>query len=182
MVSRTNRSVHYKEKQNVSNTLPIQLSVTCSIGWSKRERKHIFSKIGPDSETKEHRSLQSETCSEHLPPSHPPPCFSLVTTFKDCLKGPGNEAEFPRFLHKSVRHRSLILHFEPFRFWLRIGGDIHNRKTTRRLGDLASRGVADSPTWRVGESLAFRLGEPLTHRRRVGESAIECLKENFPLQ
>ena len=34
------------------------------------------------------------------------------------------------------------LHFEPFRFWLRIRGDIRNRKTTRR----------------VGESLTLRLG------------------------
>jgi hypothetical protein len=32
------------------------------------------------------------------------------------LKGHGNEADFLRFLHKSVRHRSLTLHFEPFRF------------------------------------------------------------------
>ncbi len=42
--------------------------------------------------------------------------------------GHGNEADFPKFLHKSVRHWSLTLHFEPFRFWL--------RKTTRRLGTL----------------------------------------------
>ncbi len=33
-----------------------------------------------------------------------------------CLKGHGNEADFLGFLHKSVRHRSLTLHFEPFRF------------------------------------------------------------------
>jgi hypothetical protein len=32
------------------------------------------------------------------------------------LKGLGNEADFLGFLHKSVRHRSLTLHFEPFRF------------------------------------------------------------------
>jgi hypothetical protein len=51
-----------------------------------------------------------------------------------------------------VPHRSLTLPFEPFRFWLRIRGDIRKRKTTPRLGD--------SPT------------------RRVGESAFECLKEN----
>ncbi len=49
------------------------------------------------------------------------------------IKGHGNEADFPRFLHKSVRNWSLTLHFEPFRFWLRIRGDIHNRKTTPRL-------------------------------------------------
>ncbi len=47
-----------------------------------------------------------------------------------------------------VYFMSLTLFFEPFWFWLRIDGDIRNRKMTRRLGD----------------------------------SAIECLKENFPLR
>ncbi len=67
----------------------------------------------------------------------------------------------------------------------------------KRLANLANRGVADSPTRQVGESsilrpgesltlwlgesLTLRFKEPLIHRRRVGESAIECLKENFPL-
>ncbi len=46
------------------------------------------------------------------------------------LKGHGNEADFLGFLHKSVRHRSFTLHFEPFRFWLRIRGDIRNRKSS----------------------------------------------------
>jgi hypothetical protein len=46
------------------------------------------------------------------------------------LKGHGNEADFLGFLHKSVRHRSLTLHFEPFRFWLWIRGGIRNQKTT----------------------------------------------------
>ncbi len=62
-----------------------------------------------------------------------------------CLKGHGNEADFPRFLQKLVPHRSLTLPFEPFRFWLRIGVDIRNRKTTPRLAsrgvDMVSRGV-----------------------------------------
>ncbi len=40
-----------------------------------------------------------------------------------CLKGHGNEADFPRFLHKSVRNWSLTLHFETFQFWLRIRRD-----------------------------------------------------------
>ncbi len=53
------------------------------------------------------------------------------------LKGHGNEADFPRFLHKSVQHWSLTLHLEPFRFWLRIRGDIRNRKTTLQLGESA---------------------------------------------
>ncbi len=42
-------------------------------------------------------------------------------------KGHGNEADFPMFLHKSVRHRSFTLHVKPFRFWLRIRGDFRNR-------------------------------------------------------
>jgi hypothetical protein len=57
------------------------------------------------------------------------------------LKGHGNEADFLGFLQKLVSHRSLTLPFEPFRFWLRIRGDIHNRKTTLRLDELASWGV-----------------------------------------
>ena len=52
------------------------------------------------------------------------------------LKGHGNEADFLGFLQKSVRHRFLTLHFEPFRFGLRIRGDIHNRKTTRMPIDI----------------------------------------------
>ncbi len=42
------------------------------------------------------------------------------------LKGHGNEPVFPMFLH---------LHFEPFRFWLRI----RIRKTTPRIGESGSR-------------------------------------------
>jgi hypothetical protein len=49
------------------------------------------------------------------------------------LKGNGNEADFLGFLQKLGPHRSLTLPFEPFRFWLRIRGDIRNRKTTPRL-------------------------------------------------
>ncbi len=40
------------------------------------------------------------------------------------LKGHGNEPVFPMFLHKSLWPRSLTLPFKPFRFWLRILGDI----------------------------------------------------------
>jgi hypothetical protein len=40
------------------------------------------------------------------------------------LKEHGNEAGFLGFLQKLVLHRSLTLPFEPFRFWLRIRGDI----------------------------------------------------------
>jgi hypothetical protein len=76
------------------------------------------------------------------------------------LKGHGNEPDFPRVLHKSVRHRSLTLHFEPFRFRLRILGDICIRKTTPRLNDTGIRrlsvstirGVRDSTIWGVDDS------------------------------
>jgi hypothetical protein len=51
------------------------------------------------------------------------------------LKGHGNEPNFPRLLHKSLWPRSLALHFEPFRFQLRIRGDIRIRKTTPRIGE-----------------------------------------------
>jgi hypothetical protein len=50
------------------------------------------------------------------------------------LKGHDNEADFMGFLQKSVPHKSLTLPFEPFRIWLRIRGDIRNRKMTFRLG------------------------------------------------
>ncbi len=62
------------------------------------------------------------------------------------LKGHGNKADFPRFLHKSVWHWPLTLHFQPFWFWLQIRGDICNRKTTRRQS-----GVVSSPSC-YGES------------------------------
>jgi hypothetical protein len=38
-------------------------------------------------------------------------------------------------LHKSVPHESLTLTFEPFRFCLRIRGNIRDPKTTPRLGE-----------------------------------------------
>ncbi len=52
--------------------------------------------------------------------------FAFVIFFN--LKGHGNEADFLGFIHKTVRHRPITLHFEPFRFWLRIHGNIPNRK------------------------------------------------------
>ncbi len=56
------------------------------------------------------------------------PAFYTLTSV--ILKGHGNETDFLGFLQKLVLHRSLTLPFEPFRFWLRIRGDIRNRKTT----------------------------------------------------
>ncbi len=69
--------------------------------------------------------------------------------YHNMLKGHGNEADFLGFLQKLVPHRSLTPPFKPFRFWLRIRGDIRNRKTTPRLGD--------SPTRQVGELMTRRL-------------------------
>jgi hypothetical protein len=77
------------------------------------------------------------------------------------LKGHGNEADFLGFLQKLGPYSSLTLPFEPFRFWLRIRGDIRKRK---RLPESASRGVGHSPTRRVGESLTLRLGESRSRR------------------
>ncbi len=55
------------------------------------------------------------------------------------LKGHGNEPDFPRFLLKSVRHRSLTLHFD-FGFEL---SEIFVFE--KRLPDSTIRGVDDSP-------------------------------------
>ncbi len=43
------------------------------------------------------------------------------------------------FCTKLDPHRSITISFEAFRFWLRIGGDIQNQKTTPRLGESGSR-------------------------------------------
>jgi hypothetical protein len=56
--------------------------------------------------------------------------FFIRIQFGPYLKGHGNESDFLGFLQKLVPHRSLALPFKPFRFWLRIQGDIPNRKTT----------------------------------------------------
>jgi hypothetical protein len=54
------------------------------------------------------------------------------------LKGHGNEADFLGFLHKSVRHRSLTLHFDPFDFGCEVAEIFVIEK---RLSDSASWGV-----------------------------------------
>ncbi len=69
--------------------------------------------------------------------------FCSSQTLDKRLKRHGNEADFLGFLHKSVRHWSFTVHFEPFRFWLQIRGDIRNRKTTPRLGGVGV--VAGNP-------------------------------------
>jgi hypothetical protein len=73
----------------------------------------------------------------------------------DFLKGHGNEADFLGFLQKLGPHRSITLPFEPFRFWLRIRGDIRNRKTTPRLTDSAFEYLKE----KLGESESRRLPE-----------------------
>ncbi len=60
------------------------------------------------------------------------------------LNGRGNEADFLWFLQKLVPHRSLTLPFEPFRFLLRIFGDIRNRKTTPRLGENSITNISEN--------------------------------------
>ena len=87
-----------------------------------------------------------------------------------------------------VRHRSLTLHFEPFRSWLRILGDIHIRTTTPRLNDTGSRrlsaslirGVDDSPHHRYGESaIEFFIRKlAVSVIRRVVDSAYRLYGES----
>jgi hypothetical protein len=66
----------------------------------------------------------------------------------------------------------------PFRFGLRIRGDIRNRKTTPRPGDSPSRGIGDFPTHRVGESptrrvvLPLRISPRIRSRNRNGSKGI----------
>jgi hypothetical protein len=91
------------------------------------------------------------------------------------LKGHGNETDFLGFLQKLVPHESPTLPFGPFRFWLRIRGDIRIRKTTpryhwygesptlrivdtgsRRLPASLIRGVGDSPIRRIGYCIFFK--------------------------
>ncbi len=83
---------------------------------------------------------------------------SHVFYHKFALKGHGNEADFLGFLQKLVPHRSLTLPFEPFQFWPRIRGDIHNQESTPPLGESASRRLGE-PSRRVGESTIPRLAE-----------------------
>jgi len=114
---------------------------------------------------------------QRLPTNLPPPSLyccakNILTVLRVTLtqyitvhlKGHGNEPNFPRFLHKSVWHRSLTLHFEPFRFWLQILGDIHIRKMTPRLNDTGSRWLSVSKTCRVDDSPTQRYRELTTLR------------------
>jgi hypothetical protein len=98
------------------------------------------------------------------------------------VNGHGNAADLLGFLHKPVRHRSLTLRFEPFRFWLRIRGDIRNRKTTPRLtesgestslrlAETGSRRLSDSPSLLLKiQKLTLRLGESFFDYEYLRES------------
>ncbi len=84
---------------------------------------------------------------------------NILYAYFSLLKGHGNEADFLGVLQKLVPHRSLTLPFEPFSFWLRLRGHIHNRKTTPRLGESGSRRLFDSTFECFKENLASRHGE-----------------------
>ncbi len=75
------------------------------------------------------------------------------------LKGHGNEADFLGFLQKLGPQRSLTLPLEPFRFWLRIRGDIRNGKTTPRLGESATLRLGESGS-RYSNFLKFSIDVP----------------------
>ncbi len=121
---------------------------------------------------------------------------------KSCvpLKGHGNEADFfLGFLQKLVPHESLTLPFDPFRFWPRIRGDIHIRKTTphyHRYTESATpritgtesrllnfwkenslyRWYGDSSTPRTGDMVSCRL--PISLSRRVADSTYHWYGES----
>jgi hypothetical protein len=99
--------------------------------------------------------------------------FKLARIFKLArytpLKGHGNDADFLGFLQKLVPHRSLTLLFEPFRFWLRIRGDIRNRKTTFQLAESGSRRLSDSVSRSAFECFKRKLSE--SESRRLLDSA-----------
>jgi hypothetical protein len=57
-----------------------------------------------------------------------------ILNIKGHIKEHGNEPAFSMFLHKLLWPRSLTLLYKPFRFLLRILGDIHIQKSTPRIG------------------------------------------------
>ncbi len=82
------------------------------------------------------------------------------------LKGHGNEAEFLGILQKLVPHESLTLPFRPFRFWLRIRGDIHIRKTTPsylRCGESRTLRIVDTGSLRLPVSLSRGVNDSPHH-------------------
>jgi hypothetical protein len=118
--------------------------------------------------------------------------FSMLSTpytYGILLKEHGNKADFPRFLHKSVGHRPLTLHFKPFLFWLRIRWDIRNQKMTPRLGESGSRWLSNSVSWGIDDLPSRRVGYwmfkrklPALVSRRVVESPTRLVRESATSQ
>ncbi len=52
--------------------------------------------------------------------------------------------------HNSGQYRSFTLAFDQFQFWLRIPGNIRNKKSTPPLGESGSRRLPVSVSWGVG--------------------------------
>ena len=119
--------------------------------------------------------------------------FKLLTRMLSIsLKGHGNEADFLGFSQKLVPHESRTQPFGPFRFWLRIRGDIRIRKMTpryhrygesalesfkRKLSASMIRRVVDSPTQRYGESATPRIND--TESRRSERQCKGLMRNQF---
>jgi hypothetical protein len=90
-----------------------------------------FAFLVPDIKTRwilmqsDSRSLSNPNCVSVTICTGTVPVLVPVWSGKERL---GNEPVFSMFLHKSLWPRSLTLPFKPFRFWLRILGDIRIRK------------------------------------------------------
>ncbi len=96
------------------------------------------------------------------------------------LKGHGNETDFLGFLQKLVPHESLTVPVRPFRFWLRIRGDIRIRKTTPHYhlyGESPTPGISDAGSRRLPNWTIRGVGDSPYHR--YGESAIEFFKRKL---
>ncbi len=92
------------------------------------------------------------------------------------LKGHGNETDFLGVLQKSVPHKSLTLPFEPFRFWLRLRGDIHIRKTIPRYHRY---GESPTPRITITESRLLNFFKENSLYRWYGESSTPCTSDTM---
>ncbi len=106
------------------------------------------------------------------------------------IKGTWQWGGFSVFLQKLVPHESFTLPFEPFRFWLRICGDIHIRKTTPRyhrywesptphIVESESRLLRVSPKRKVDDSANHWVGEWTTPR--ISDTGSRYSKEKLDL-
>ncbi len=102
--------------------------------------------------------------------------------FKISLKGHGIEANFLGFLQKLVPHSSLTLPFEPFRFHLRIRGDIYIRKTTpryHRYGESPTPRTTDTRSrWFITDRLESKLISSYFSYSKA--NFISCCLKAFP--